>query len=157
MVVDAMCCCHVVRGKIINFVNRFFSCVNKTTSSKFTICFYYHSQFSFDFIQDIDECEYPNVCPNECENSIGSYRCLEPDSEVEIIPTNVDVSHTTEFNAPVKACGDGLRLDNSNNCIDIDECAEGNTGCEYCHNTPGSFQCTCPDGFELNTDEKTCR
>ncbi|XP_031619503.1 fibrillin-2 isoform X4 [Contarinia nasturtii] len=103
---------------------------------------------------DINECEYPSICPNECENTMGSYRCLD---DVEIIPTTVNVLSSTEFNAPVKACGDGLRLDESNNCIDIDECAEGNTGCEYCQNSVGGYQCTCPDGFVLKDDEKTCR
>lgn len=96
------------------------------------------------------------LCPNGCENTIGSYRCVES-PDVEIIESNVDVSQATEPNAPVKACGDGLRLDESNNCIDIDECAEGNTGCEYCQNINGGFQCTCPDGFELNDDGKTCK
>lgn len=140
-------------NKLVNrFQSQFLS--EQITSFKFITYFF---RFFSLLIQDINECDYPNICPNGCENSIGSYRCLEEDSEVEIIPTNVDVPNTTEFNAPVKACGDGLRLDDSNNCIDIDECAIGNTGCEYCQNTVGGFQCTCPDGFELNNDEKTCR
>lgn len=54
-------------------------------------------------------------CPNGCENTIGSYHCVES-SDVEIIATNVDVAQTTEINAPVKACGDGLRFDKYNNC-----------------------------------------
>lgn len=77
--------------------------------------------------------------------------------DVEIIASNFDVTQTTELNAPVKACGDGLRLDDSNNCVDIDECAEGNTGCEHCQNAVGSFQCVCPEGFELADDGKTCK
>lgn len=127
--------------------------MSKTTTSIHITDFSLHCS-SF---QDINECERSNICPNECENTIGSYRCFDDNPEVEIIPTNADVSPTTEFNAPVKACGDGLRLDDSNNCVDIDECSEGNTGCEYCQNTVGGFQCTCSDGFELNNDEKTCR
>lgn len=54
-------------------------------------------------------------CPNGCENTIGSYRCVES-SDVEIFVSNVDVTQTTEINAPVKACGDGLRFDSNNNC-----------------------------------------
>lgn len=77
--------------------------------------------------------------------------------DVEIIASNFDVTQTTELNAPVKACGDGLRLDDSNNCVDIDECAEGNTGCEHCQNAVGSYQCVCPEGFELADDGKTCK
>lgn len=111
---------------------------------------------------DINECEvYPNMqekCPFGCENTIGSYHCKEGvDSDVEIIASNGGESYTTEMSAPVKTCGNGMMLDASNNCIDIDECAVGNTGCEYCQNTVGSFECTCPDGFELASDQKTCR
>lgn len=100
------------------------------------------------------------VCPFGCENTIGSYRCKSsPDAEIEMI-TTADVdrsSYTTEMSAPVKTCGSGMMLDASNNCIDIDECANGNTGCEYCQNTVGSFECTCLDGYELSDDQKTCR
>lgn len=40
--------------------------------------------------------------------------------------------------------------------IDIDECAEQNTGCQYCENAYGGYECTCPEGFELGEDEKNC-
>lgn len=86
------------------------------------------------------------ICPYGCKNSIGSYRCIdEPsilksdDSDVEIVTTNIVEPYTTEMSAPVKTCGSGMMLDASNKCIDIDECAEGNTGCEHCENTIGSF------------------
>ena len=43
------------------------------------------------------------------------------------------------------------------NIIDINECLDDNGGCQYnCHNTPGSYHCTCPPGFELNDDQKGC-
>lgn len=116
----------------------------------------------FLFISDINECEvYPNMqqkCPFGCENTIGSYYCKEGlDSEVEIITSNAGETYTTEMSAPVKTCGNGMMLDGANNCVDIDECAQGNTGCEFCQNTVGSFECTCPDGFELAADQKSCR
>lgn len=89
-------------------------------------------------------------CPFGCVNTIGSYFCQEGlDSEVEI--------YTTKMSAPVKTCGNGMMLDVANNCVDIDECAQGNTGCEFCQNTVGSFECTCPDGYELAADQKSCR
>ena len=46
--------------------------------------------------------------------------------------------------------------------IDIDECANNTNNtvnnCEQkCINTQGSFMCACNSGFELNSDETTCR
>ncbi|XP_071809330.1 uncharacterized protein [Asterias amurensis] len=42
--------------------------------------------------------------------------------------------------------------------IDIDECITTHHGCShYCTNTPGSYFCSCPQGYQLNqTDLKTC-
>ena len=41
--------------------------------------------------------------------------------------------------------------------LDIDECAEDNGGCNHtCTNTDGSFKCSCPDGYLLLDDEKSC-
>ena len=41
--------------------------------------------------------------------------------------------------------------------IDIDECYYENGGCQHeCTNTDGSYECSCYDGYELNSDGKTC-
>ena len=40
---------------------------------------------------------------------------------------------------------------------DIDECAENNGGCSHiCTNEPGSRQCTCREGFALDSDGQSC-
>ena len=40
---------------------------------------------------------------------------------------------------------------------DINECDSENGDCEHiCHNTEGSFYCTCHSGYQLNSDERTC-
>ncbi|CAN8032729.1 unnamed protein product, partial [Ixodes persulcatus] len=40
---------------------------------------------------------------------------------------------------------------------DRDECAEGRHYCEEgCVNTPGSYRCQCPDGYELGWDNMSC-
>ena len=43
-------------------------------------------------------------------------------------------------------------------CEDIDECigdpCDANVG--MCENTDGSFICTCPDGYSLQTDMSSC-
>ena len=47
--------------------------------------------------------------------------------------------------------GDGFK------CKDIDECAEGTAQCQHtCKNTPGGYECSCHDGFQLVRDLLTC-
>ena len=43
-------------------------------------------------------------------------------------------------------------------CLDIDECAVQNGGCSHdCENTPGSYECECPDAeLSLAEDNHTC-
>ena len=41
--------------------------------------------------------------------------------------------------------------------VDIDECAVENGGCDHtCHNTSGSYYCTCNEGYLLLEDKKGC-
>lgn len=41
--------------------------------------------------------------------------------------------------------------------LDVDECAGGSHICSMlCVNTPGSYHCACPDGYELDNDGITC-
>ena len=41
---------------------------------------------------------------------------------------------------------------------DIDECTSINGGCEdMCINNPGSFDCACGNGYELDTGNTTCK
>ena len=43
------------------------------------------------------------------------------------------------------------------NIIDIDECAEGTSGCSQgCSNTVGSFICSCTEGYVPDDDGRTC-
>lgn len=49
--------------------------------------------------------------------------------------------------------GDG----DSGACTDLNECEVNNGGCEHiCTNTDGSYECSCYDGYALNTDGHTC-
>ena len=39
---------------------------------------------------------------------------------------------------------------------DVNECS-GNHGCSHgCQNTVGSYQCTCPNGYSLSSNQRTC-
>lgn len=41
--------------------------------------------------------------------------------------------------------------------LDVDECRTGVTFCSHrCHNTAGSFTCSCPSGLVLGSDGHTC-
>jgi len=41
---------------------------------------------------------------------------------------------------------------------DINECAVVNGGCQHdCFNTPGSFTCNCPPGYQLTADGRHCQ
>ena len=40
---------------------------------------------------------------------------------------------------------------------DLDECTMGVHSCEQsCYNTPGSYSCSCEEGFQLRADKRHC-
>lgn len=40
----------------------------------------------------------------------------------------------------------------------MDECAINNGGCQHeCKNTPGSYECTCNNGFTLHENRHDCK
>ena len=42
--------------------------------------------------------------------------------------------------------------------LDIKECSISNGGCSHsCHNSAGSFTCSCPSGLELYPGKRSCR
>lgn len=48
-------------------------------------------------------------------------------------------------------------LTNHLSCTDVDECAEGNGGCQQsCVNMMGSYECHCREGFFLSDNQHTC-
>ncbi|XP_047395607.1 latent-transforming growth factor beta-binding protein 2 isoform X3 [Sciurus carolinensis] len=77
--------------------------------------------------EDLDECTFPGVCPTGvCTNTVGSFSC--------------------------KDCREGYRPSpQGRTCEDVDECEDTQSSClgGECKNTPGSYQCLCPPGFQL--------
>ncbi|NWY39578.1 TRBM protein, partial [Sylvia atricapilla] len=96
-------------------------------------------------------------CQQRCEELPDGYRCgCYPGYAVD--PRDATRCHlycnATECPAVCDAAGDcecphGFLLDGDELCVDIDECDSGH--CEFnCTNTPGGFQCHCPQGFHLH-------
>ncbi|KAK9804303.1 hypothetical protein WJX72_005862 [[Myrmecia] bisecta] len=83
-------------------------------------------------------CMSSNLNVNDCVEDASS--CWSSEGVSACVDT---------FRGHVCQCPAGWRGDGTN-CEDIDECAEGSSGCDQiCVNEPGSFHCECKDGFTL--------
>ncbi|XP_070456095.1 protein disulfide isomerase CRELD2 [Equus przewalskii] len=99
---------------------------------------------------DVDECAAePPPCGEKqyCQNANGSFVCEECDSTC--------VGCTGKGPGQCKECIPGYTKE-SGQCTDIDECSLAEKACvrenENCYNTPGSYVCVCPEGFEETED-----
>ena len=85
-------------------------------------------------------------------------KCVPSSASIDQIPCNdrqasncQQVCYLDDDENPVCGCFDGFRVDDDGfGCVDVDECAEDNGGCEdICVNKPGAFTCHCGrDGYE---------
>ncbi|XP_045042913.2 protein disulfide isomerase CRELD2 isoform X2 [Desmodus rotundus] len=134
---DGSCQCHPgYRGALCtDCVDGYFSSLRNETHAVCT---------------DVDECaaETPPCGPQQhCENVGGSFNCEECD------PTCVGC--TGKGPGQCKECIAGYTKE-SGQCADVDECALPEKACartnENCYNTPGSYVCVCPEGFEETED-----
>uniref|UniRef100_A0A8C6PEY9 Growth arrest specific 6 n=1 Tax=Nothobranchius furzeri TaxID=105023 RepID=A0A8C6PEY9_NOTFU len=123
---------------------------------------------------DVDECiENGNGgCDQECNNTIGSYRCschqgymlvgrhvcydVDECEDVSVCGTARCENYVGSYDC---LCDIGYAYDNgSKSCVDVDECESG--VCEgECLNTPGSFRCFCDGrrGMKLGGDLRSCK
>ncbi|XP_061468527.1 nidogen-2 [Rhineura floridana] len=97
-------------------------------------------------------------------NQIGP---LGDDSGAITVNPCYDSTHTCDTTA---RCQPGSGLDYScecsagyqgdgKECVDVNECGEGLNRCSQesvCVNTPGSYRCECPSGYQLADDRTTC-
>ncbi|XP_016956087.1 uncharacterized protein LOC108028666 isoform X2 [Drosophila biarmipes] len=117
---------------------------------------------------DVDECAgiFSGGCSHECINKAGTYECacplgytLKEDGRTcrpVLVGCPPGTKRSSEGCAPIK-CEAGFAVGLDDECEDIDECLKNNGGCSHrCTNSEGSFKCSCPPGYELDTDEMTC-
>ncbi|XP_052900964.1 hemicentin-1-like [Anopheles moucheti] len=94
---------------------------------------------------DVDECANGASCTlvgQICINTVGSFEC---DCIQGYRPVVYETGHH-----------DGSIVQEMQ-CVDINECREKTHECShYCTNTPGSYECFCPDRYLLAKDGKTC-
>uniref|UniRef100_A0A7N4PAY3 EGF containing fibulin extracellular matrix protein 2 n=1 Tax=Sarcophilus harrisii TaxID=9305 RepID=A0A7N4PAY3_SARHA len=110
---------------------------------------------------DVNECEtIPDACKGEmkCINHYGGYLCL-PRSAAVINDVHSEGGPPPRPRPPrppapgpprPNPCPQGYEPDDQDNCVDIDECDLDLHDCrpsQECHNLPGSFHCSCPDGY----------
>ncbi|XP_039200206.1 von Willebrand factor C and EGF domain-containing protein isoform X4 [Crotalus tigris] len=92
--------------------------------------------------QDTDEC-LTTPCQQHCQNSIGSYQC------------SCHPGFYLHGNRHSCVASSTLRLSGT----DVNECrrlSEKRTCQHSCHNTLGSFMCSCHPGYRLSVDRLSC-
>ena len=93
--------------------------------------------------------EHSSGCTQICNNTPGSYFCtcftgFSLDANNHSCTGKITKKHNS-----IVFC--------IQNLIDIIECDTKNGGCEQnCHNTIGSYYCTCDIGYQLDNDYHSC-
>ena len=68
----------------------------------------------------------------------------------------VHTVHSTNVQCVDTVNPDGHAASRSLFCTDVNECWRGVCGKARCRNTPGSYQCICPDSFVFDNTLKKC-
>uniref|UniRef100_A0A8C9AFX7 protein disulfide-isomerase n=1 Tax=Prolemur simus TaxID=1328070 RepID=A0A8C9AFX7_PROSS len=134
---DGSCRCHVgYQGALCtDCMDGYFSSLRNQTHSVCTACDESCKTCSGPTSRDCNECEVGWV--------------LEEDA-------CVDVDECAAETAPCSDTQYCKNINGSYTCEDIDECSLAERACarenENCYNTPGSYVCVCPEGFEETDD-----
>ncbi|KFB47089.1 AGAP005714-PA-like protein [Anopheles sinensis] len=113
---------------------------------------------------DIDECDNEDVaerCAGGCENTFGSYHCLQAVASERTPIHQSNEEDDEDVEEPDDEDGEDGDADGGESDKHaeehIDECLEEEHGCDYCQNAFGGYQCICPEGYELADDDKRCQ
>ncbi|XP_066570227.1 fibulin-7 isoform X2 [Amia ocellicauda] len=112
---------------------------------------------------------YVCMCPKSwtgpnCQNPVHTYWSTLTNSSSS--SPHVRPSRCTQLQGSTHCtCEAGFTIAGRDNslCRDIDECELFHTGrrgrlCAHaCGNTPGSYRCTCPPGYNLTPDQRNCK
>uniref|UniRef100_A0A2K6U6D6 protein disulfide-isomerase n=1 Tax=Saimiri boliviensis boliviensis TaxID=39432 RepID=A0A2K6U6D6_SAIBB len=138
---DGSCRCHVgYQGPLCaDCMDGYFSSLRNETHSFCTACDESCKTCLGPTNRDCGECEVGWV--------LEEGACVECDSSC--------VGCTGEGPGNCKECIPGYARE-LGQCADVDECSLAEKACvrknENCYNTPGSYVCVCPDGFEETED-----
>ncbi|XP_067831740.1 EGF-containing fibulin-like extracellular matrix protein 2a isoform X2 [Heptranchias perlo] len=120
--------------------------------------------------RDINECEtIPGACKGamKCFNHYGGYLCLPRSASIiseNDVPPNIEpaapplLTPESSQRPPLPGvayslgleCPQGYSPNEENQCVDVDECELDIHSCQpsqACINTPGGYNCKCPDGY----------
>ena len=99
-----------------------------------------------DVIDNGDDQDNIYVCNGGFNITITNLTC-----DHNVHPTTETIPVT-----PATGCPIGYVQRNTGECVDENECDQ-DTKCQYsCANTEGSFFCTCPEGYELASNQYNC-
>ncbi|XP_061188954.1 fibrillin-2-like [Saccostrea echinata] len=130
--------------------------------------------------EDFDECNAgTDGCTQKCENVDGSFNCecefgytlgddrktcIEVQDICSLFPS-LNCTYGCKKNNTVGYCfcaaGYLLNAQDKRSCVDVDECNDVTlNNCNFkekCVNTGGSYNCSCPTGYTLENDGRTCK
>ncbi|KAI3453136.1 hypothetical protein Pfo_009799 [Paulownia fortunei] len=112
-------------------------------------------QFTFRGLSDLNDSNFLNRTtanvPVVLDWAIGNLTCKDAQMEKDYACQENSVCNDTASGGYRCSCSKGYQGNAylKNGCQDINECTEGkNSPCEWiCHNTPGSYYCSCPPGW----------
>ncbi|XP_054856624.1 fibulin-7-like [Eublepharis macularius] len=131
------------------------------------------------FCKSINDCA-SNPCANggTCMDGTDRYSCLCPSGwsgttcQAPVYSYWATLSNSSFSRQPRCAdnllgsrqcsCDRGFQMQAGGICQDVDECqlfqsSRSTRICLHeCVNVPGSYRCTCPEGYQLHTDKSTC-